>query len=73
MLEQETETLVRDLKAAEDSYGTDILALTVVCGYIERLLGNVRVERHLSKHQPDILNTLRNSVSEAKAAKTQRA
>jgi hypothetical protein len=73
MLEQETETLVRDLKAAEDSYGTDILALTVVCGYIERLLGNVRIERHLTKHQPDILNTLRNSVSEAKAAKAQRA
>jgi hypothetical protein len=73
MLEQETESLVRDLKAVEDSYGTDILSLTVICGYIERLLGNVRVERHLSKHQPDILNTLRSSVAETKAAKAQRA
>jgi hypothetical protein len=72
MLEQETESLVRDLKAVEDSYGTDILALTVICGYIERLLGNVRVERHLSKHQPDILSTLRSVVAESKAAKTQR-
>jgi hypothetical protein len=72
MLEQETESLVRDLKAVEDSYGTDILSLTVICGYIERLLGNTRVERHLSKHQPDILNTLRSSLAETKAAKTQR-
>ena len=53
MLEQETESLVRDLKSVEDSYGTDILALTVICGYVERLLGNVRVERHLGKHKPD--------------------
>jgi hypothetical protein len=73
MLEQETESLVRDLKAVEDSYGTDILSLTVICGYIERLLGNIRVERHLNKHQPDILNTLRSSLAETKAAKTQRA
>jgi hypothetical protein len=73
MLEHETEMLVRDLKAVEDSYGTDILALTVICGYIERLLENVRVERHLSKHHPDILNTLRSSVAETRAAKAQRA
>ena len=72
MLEQETESLVRDLKAVEDSYGTDILALTVICGYIERLLGNIRVERHLSKHQPDILNTLRSSLAETRAAKAQK-
>lgn len=71
MLEQETESLVRDLKAVEDSYGTDILALTVICGYIERLLGSVRIERHLSKHQPDVLNTLRSSVAEIRAAKAQ--
>lgn len=73
MFEQETESLVRDLKAVEDSYGTDILALTVICGYIERLLGNVRVERHLSKHQPDILNTLRSSLAETRAAKAQKS
>jgi hypothetical protein len=72
MLEQETESLVRDLKAVEDSYGTDILALTVICGYIERLLENARVERHLSKHQPDILNTLRSSLAETRAGKPQR-
>jgi RepB plasmid partitioning protein len=64
MLEQETDFLLRDLKAVKDSYGTDILILTVSCGYIERLLENGRVERHLSKHHPDTLNALRSLLSE---------
>ena len=51
MLEQETDFLVRDLKAVEDSYGTDILPLTVSCRYVQRLLENDRLERHLTKHQ----------------------
>ena len=64
MLEQETDFLLRDLKAVEDSYGTDILILQVSCRYIERLLENGRVERHLGKHHPDILNALRGLLSE---------
>lgn len=70
MLEQETDFLLRDLKAVEDSYGTDILVLTVSRRYIERLLGNNRVERHLSKHHPDILNTLRSLASDGHGEKT---
>ena len=66
MLEQESESLVRDLKAAEASYGTDILTLTVACGYIERLLSNVRVEKHLSKHHAEILGALRTLLAEVK-------
>lgn len=73
MLERETESLLRDLRAAEDSYGTDILSLTVISGYIDRLLSNVRVEKYLTKHQPDILNTLRSSLAETKANKQQKA
>jgi hypothetical protein len=64
MFEQETDFLVRDLKAVEDSYGTDILLLTVSCRYVQRLLVNDRLERHLTKHHPDILNTLRGLLSE---------
>lgn len=70
MLEQETDFLLRDLKAVEDSYGTDILILTVSRRYIERLLRNNRVERHLSKHHPDILNTLRSLASDGPGEKT---
>ncbi|MFZ0137688.1 MAG: plasmid partitioning protein RepB C-terminal domain-containing protein [Candidatus Sulfotelmatobacter sp.] len=64
MFEQETDFLIRDLKAVEDSYGTDILLLTVSCRYLQRLLENDRLERHLTKHHPDILNTLRGLLSE---------
>lgn len=66
MLQQETESLVRDLKAAEASYGTDILTLTVSAGYVERLLSNTRIEKHLIKHHPDVLSALRTLISEIK-------
>jgi hypothetical protein len=46
MLEEESESLVRDLKAVETSYGTDMLTLTVFCGYAERLLNNGRIEKY---------------------------
>ena len=64
MFEQEADFLLRDLKAVEDSYGTDILILKMSCRYIERMLENGRVERHLSKHHPDILSALRGLISE---------
>jgi hypothetical protein len=38
MLEEENEFLLRDLKSVEESYGTDVLTLTVACGYLDRLL-----------------------------------
>jgi ParB-like chromosome segregation protein Spo0J len=69
LLEEETESLVKDLKAVEESYGTDILALTVILGYVERLCANVRIERHLVKYHPDLLNTLRSMTAELNAKK----
>jgi len=72
MFEQETESLVRDLKSVEASYGMDILALTVICGYLERLFGNPRVERHLKKYHPDILASISSLLTELKAGKTRK-
>jgi prepilin-type processing-associated H-X9-DG protein len=69
MLEQETGLLVRELKAVEESYGTDVLTLSIACAYIERLLSNPRIEKHLDKHQPDILGQLRALISEVKPQK----
>jgi RepB plasmid partitioning protein len=43
MLEQETDLLIRELKAVEASYGTDMLTLSISCGYVERLLSNARI------------------------------
>lgn len=34
MLEEENEFLLRDLRSVEEPYGTDILTLTVACGYL---------------------------------------
>jgi len=69
LLEQENDSLLKDLKNIEASYGTDILTLSIVLGYIERLLGNIRVERHLMKYHSDILLSLRALLSEVKPEK----
>ncbi len=68
LLREEKDSIVRDLKDAEASYGTDILALTVACGYLQRVLQNRRIEKHLEKHFPEILNTLRPLIAEVKPA-----
>jgi hypothetical protein len=69
MLEQETDLLIRELKAVEESYGTDMLTLSIACGYIERLVANSRVEKHLEKHHPDILGELRTLLMDVKPQK----
>jgi hypothetical protein len=63
MLGKETEQLIRDLKAIEDSYGTDVLKLTVYCGYLRRMLTNPRIERHLSRNHPDLFDALKTAIS----------
>jgi hypothetical protein len=62
MLEQESELLVRDLKTMEESYGTDVLALSISSAYIGRLLSNPAIEHFLEKYHPDILGELRTFV-----------
>jgi hypothetical protein len=65
MLGRETEQLIRELKAIEDSYGMDVLTLTVCSGYLKRILSNPRVERHLVKAHPEVLGALKTVLSEA--------
>ncbi len=70
LLEQETETLLRDYKTVEESYGTDVLTLSVCSGYVNRLLGNVRVQRYLTKRHPEILQQLRQLLAELQPDKS---
>jgi ParB-like chromosome segregation protein Spo0J len=70
MLEQETDALLREYKAVDESYGTEVLLLSVSCGYIERLLANARVQRYLSKRYPDILQQLQQLVVDVQGDKT---
>jgi RepB plasmid partitioning protein/ParB-like nuclease domain len=69
MLEQETDLLIRELKAVEESYGTDMLTLSIACGYIDRILANSCVEKHLEKYHPDILGELRALLAEVRPQK----
>jgi hypothetical protein len=58
MLEEENDFLLRDLKSVEESYGTDVLTLTVTCGYLDRLLKNPKIDRYLARNHVEILQTL---------------
>jgi hypothetical protein len=53
-LEQEMETLERDLKTVEESYGENMLNLTCARGYIKKLLDNAKVVRFLNANYSDI-------------------
>jgi hypothetical protein len=53
-MEQEMESLERDLKAVEESYGENMLNLTCARGYIKKLLDKAKVVRFLNANYPDI-------------------
>ncbi len=69
LLEEDTENLVRNLKAVEASYGTDILTLTVACTYLEQLFQHQKVIRYLERHHPGSLGTLQSLVTEMRSSK----
>lgn len=55
-MEQEMETLEHDLKSVEETYGDNMLNLTLARGYIKRLLDNAKVVRFLTANHADILS-----------------
>lgn len=66
-LEEDTETLVRNLKAIEASYGADILTLTVSCAYVEQLLASPKVARYLERNHGGLLGTLQSLAAETRS------
>ncbi|NBU69973.1 MAG: chromosome partitioning protein ParB [Bacteroidetes bacterium] len=54
-MEAEMESLQLEYAAVDESYGADILNLTLARGYLGKLLGNARVTRFLRQQHPDIL------------------
>jgi RepB plasmid partitioning protein/ParB-like nuclease domain len=68
LLEQENDSLLRDLKAVEDSYGTDMLALTISCSYLEKILANAKIERYLERNHADTFKALRSLLAEARVS-----
>lgn len=62
-MEREMESLQRDFKAVETSYGDDVLNLVIASGYLSKLIGNRKIERFLGNHHPEILQEFRAIVS----------
>lgn len=54
-MEEEMESLENDLRAVEETYGDNMLSLTLARGYIRKLLENTKVVRFLTANHADIL------------------
>lgn len=69
-MDDELHNLLRDLRAAEQSYGTDILNLTVSGRFLENLLKNGEIYKFLSKHYGELLAEIEKLLSEISADRT---
>jgi hypothetical protein len=54
----ESDSLMRDLRGIEDSFGKDALTLTICQGYVERLLKNTKILRFLERRHEKSLGAL---------------
>ena len=54
-MERELESLNRDFKAVEETYGDDVLQLVLASRYLGRLVENENIQSYLTKYHPDIL------------------
>lgn len=54
-MESELARLQELITSIQETYGQDHLHLTVVKGYLAKLLGNARVVRYLMQHRPEFL------------------
>jgi len=54
-MENELARLQEAITSIQETYGQDHLHLTVIKGYLAKLLGNARVVRYLMQHRPEFL------------------
>ncbi|PXA93484.1 chromosome partitioning protein ParB [Caulobacter sp. D4A] len=64
-MEREMESLTKDFKALEVSYGDDVLHLVIASGYLSRLVGNSEIERYMRGRHPEILDEFRAIIAAA--------
>jgi hypothetical protein len=62
-LEHEMESLERDFKAVEQTYGENMLQFTILRGYVKKLLENGKVVRFLSSRNADLLSEFESIVA----------
>jgi ParB-like chromosome segregation protein Spo0J len=65
-MEQELARLQEQVSAVQDSYGREHLRLTVIKGYLGKLLGNPRVVRYLLQNRPAFLSEFQ-AIAEVKS------
>lgn len=58
LLAHESDSLLKDLKSLEGELGREALTLTVVRGYVRRIVANPRVLRYLEREHKEILGVL---------------
>jgi len=61
-MEGELTRLQQAITSIQDTYGQDHLHLTVVKGYLTKLVGNAKISKYLEKHQPEFLGEFKNIV-----------
>jgi ParB-like chromosome segregation protein Spo0J len=64
-MEREMETLHRDFKAVEATYGEDVLHLVIASGYLAKIIANRKIEKYLRQNNPEILDKLKAIISSA--------
>ena len=62
-MERETDALLHDMKAVEESYGKNVLALSVSCRYVSRVFANEKVRHYLEGRFPEILAEMESLVA----------
>jgi hypothetical protein len=64
LLEETTDNLAGDLAVVRRTYGQDVLALTVICRYMESLIQNAEVAKYLEHNHFGILTEMRHLVGQ---------
>jgi len=62
------ESLEHGVKAVEETYGENMLNLTLACGYIKKLVDNAKVVRFLNTNYSDITSCWARTGSSAAAS-----
>jgi hypothetical protein len=70
LLEEPTDSLAGDLAVVRRTYGQDVLALTVVCRYLETLIQNAEVTKYLERNHSGILPEIRHLVGQVNTERT---
>ena len=67
LLEETTDNIVGELAVARRTYGVDVLALTVICRSLEKLIENKEISKYLRRNHSGILGELLHLVGQVNA------